>query len=422
MSSRSNRKEKVFVALDVGSSKVLCVIASTTREPRRYRILGIGNTPSSGIRNGTVNDVEDAVTAIREAVREAEFTANVGSVSRVWAAIGGQTLKSRNCTGVAVLKGREVTAEDVSLAEANVRRHALRESLGRDLLKLIPQGFACGDVAAVPRPIGLIGQKLEARMHAVYGSASNAENLKRCIQRVGLELSNYEPHPWAAAKAVLSDTEAICGAAVIDIGAQTSSLIVVSEGIVQLTDVRPWGAELMTRDLAIVLGLPLEEAEELKLNAGTCSLESIVPGETVDVSTRKDARIGGRGPARVSCSRELLAKTLRSRVKELFSIYRKILVDSGLYDRVQIVVLTGGGALLRGILPEAEAVLRKKVRLGLPQNIEGEAPLLQRPDAAVALGLIRCADEASEADAGAQGVRRMPTMYERIKTLFIGDY
>ena len=168
MSSRSNRKEKVFVALDVGASKVLCVIASTTREPYRYRILGIGNTPSAGVRQGTVNDVEDAVTAIRESVREAEFTANVGSVPRVWAAIGGQTLKSRNCTGVAVLRGREVTAEDVSLAEANVRRHALRESQGRDLLKLIPQGFACGDVAAVPRPIGLIGQQLDARLHADY--------------------------------------------------------------------------------------------------------------------------------------------------------------------------------------------------------------------------------------------------------------
>ena len=416
MSSRSNRKEKVFVALDVGSSKVLCVIASTSEEPRRYRILGIGNTPSAGVRFGTVSDVEDAVNAIRESVREAEFTANVGTVSRVWAAIGGQTLKSRNCTGVSVLKGREVTAEDVSLAEANVRRHALRESQGRDLLKLIPQGFACGDVAAVPRPIGLIGQKLEARMHAVYGSSSNAENLKRCIQRVGLELLNYEPHPWAAAKAVLSDTEAICGAAVIDIGAQTSSLIVISEGIVQLTDVRPFGAEIMTRDLAVVLGLSLEEAELLKLNSGTCSLEAIVPGETVDVSSRM-----GR-TKRVSCSRELLAKTLKSRAQELFSIYRKILVDSGLFARVQIVVLTGGGALLKGIAAEAESVLRKRVRLGLPRNIEGEAPLLQRPDAAVALGLIRCADEASEADSGAQGVRRMPTLYERLKTLLIGDY
>ena len=106
-------------------------------------------------------------------------------------------------------------------------------------------------------------------------------------------------------------------------------------------------------------------------------------------------------------------------MKETFSIYRKILVDSGLDERVQIVVLTGGGALLRGIAPQAEAILRKKVRLGLPQNIEGEAPLLQRPDAAVALGLIRCADEASEE---AAGVRRMPTIYERLKTLIIGDY
>ena len=232
MKQQKENKE-FFAALDVGSDKVLCLVARPGDEPEMLRVIGIGNTPSSGIRNGCVVDVTAAVGSIRQAVREAGFTAGV-EITGVWAAIGGHTLKSANCTGQTVLRGREVTREDVEQAELNARQSALRDMKGESLLKLIPQGYRCGDLVT-DKPVGLVGQKLEADVHALYGSRTNANNLKHAIQRVGLELINYEPHPWAAAQAVLSETEKTCGTALIDIGAETTSLIVFREGRILFT-------------------------------------------------------------------------------------------------------------------------------------------------------------------------------------------
>lgn len=420
MTSRTSRQH--LVALDVGTSKVLCIVALGQGPDQPLRILGKGSAVSAGIRSGTVVDVEDAVQSIRRAVEEAQDTAGAGTITRVWAAIGGQTLTSRNCTGMTVLKGREVTQEDVKKSDDFVRQNARFEGPSRELLKLIPQGYACGDVAAVANPIGLIGQKLEARMHAIYGSVSNAENLKRCIQRVGLELVNYEPHPWAAAKGVLTPAEAVCGAAVIDIGAQTTSVLVMSENIALFTRVLPWGAELLTRDLSTVLGLPLEESETLKVECGTCDMNAVVAGELLDVRLMRSVDDGRSSlPVdNIACSRSLFVRTLNARVREGFSLHKKLLMDSGLFDRVQTIVLTGGGAKLRGIADAAQAVFQKKVRLGLPLGIDGDALLLQNPAAAVAAGLIRCADEARTQ--GTDALKSTPTLYERVKTLFIGDY
>ena len=278
MKSQDHGRE-FFAALDIGTDKVLCIVARPGAEPGSMRVIGMGNARSSGVQEGCVVDVQEAVQSIRKAVQEAQYTAEV-QLSGVWAAIGGKYLQSANCVGQTVLRGQEVSREDVEQAESNARLAAMREGKGSTVIKLIPQGFRCGDVMTA-RPIGLVGPKLEAYVHALYGSKTNADNLKRCIQRAGVEVINYEPHPWAAAQAVLSETEKTCGAAVIDIGAQTTSIIVMAEGRVQFTDVRPWGAEIFTRDLAMVLGISLEEAEELKRNSGECRLSQVIAGEVV---------------------------------------------------------------------------------------------------------------------------------------------
>lgn len=412
MKQQKENKE-FFAALDVGSDKVLCLVARPGDEPEMLRVIGIGNTPSSGIRNGCVVDVTAAVGSIRQAVREAGFTAGV-EITGVWAAIGGHTLKSANCTGQTVLRGREVTREDVEQAELNARQSALRDMKGESLLKLIPQGYRCGDLVT-DKPVGLVGQKLEADVHALYGSRTNANNLKHAIQRVGLELINYEPHPWAAAQAVLSEPEKTCGTALIDIGAETTSLIVFREGRILFTDVRPWGAEHFTRDLAIVLGISLEDAEALKLRSGECRLSQVLPGEIVQIEVH--------GRTTRPYARDLLVKTLSSRVRQFFGIYRKMLADAGVLDQVELVVLTGGGAMLRGIGEEAEAILDKHVRIGIPDRVEGESPLLQRSDAAVAAGLAVCAlKESLSGPERAFGMRRSMSFLGGLKTFFLGDY
>ena len=389
MKSQDHGRE-FFAALDIGTDKVLCIVARPGAEPGSMRVIGMGNARSSGVQEGCVVDVQEAVQSIRKAVQEAQYTAEV-QLSGVWAAIGGKYLQSANCVGQTVLRGQEVSREDVEQAESNARLAAMREGKGSTVIKLIPQGFRCGDVMTA-RPIGLVGPKLEAYVHALYGSKTNADNLKRCIQRAGVEVINYEPHPWAAAQAVLSETEKTCGAAVIDIGAQTTSIIVMAEGRVQFTDVRPWGAEIFTRDLAMVIA-----------------------GEVVQFESH--------GALSRLYSRDLLVKTLAARAQEYFHLYRQLLIDARAFDHVELVVLTGGGAMLPGIADAAAAEMGKRVRIGLPRRAEGESALLQRPDSVVAAGLVQCAIDAGALGVeNAWGVRRRQGFRERLKTFFIGDY
>lgn len=411
---KQTKENEVFAALDAGSSKVLCLVARPGNEPGSLRILGIGQAESVGLEKGCVTNVQEAVASIQRAVRDAQYTADL-QISGVWASIGGGSLVSANCTGQTVLRGSEVRTVDVDQVAENARQSALRAAPpGRDLIKLIEQGYKCGDVVT-DDPKSLMGPKLECHVHALYGSALAAKNLKRCIQRVGLELLNYEPHPWAAAMAALSETERICDSVLIDIGAETTSLIVFSENRVQFTDVRPWGAELLTRDLAMVLGIGLDDAERLKCAVGECRPSEVLPHEVVQVEQK--------GGVSRPYLRELVVKTLSARVRQFFGIYRKLLADAGALEHVELVVLTGGGAMLPGIADEAAEVLGRRVRIGIPREVEGETHVTGRPDAVVAAGLIKCAlTESAKGDERAYGVRRGAGFFGRVKTFFIGDY
>ncbi|MDO5530831.1 cell division protein FtsA [Sutterella sp.] len=410
---QQRESQEFFTALDVGSDRVICLVARPGAEPGTMRVMGIGDQRSRGVANGCVNIVSEAVEAIREAIREAQATAEV-QILGVWTAIGGGTLESANCSGQTVLRGREVTREDMDLAEENARQSAIHGARGGTMLKLIPQGFRCGDVVS-DRPEGLVGERLEANVHALYGSSSNVKNLKRCIERAGVELLEYEPHPWAAAKAALTESERMVGTALIDIGAETSSMIVFTDGLARFSCVRPFGASLFTGDLSVVLGIDLEEAEELKLNAGDCRRDEVLPDELVQFDRR--------GVPSRSYSRDLLVQTLSTRAINVLRNYRDVLVKAGHFDDIRLVVLTGGGAKLPGFVEEAQKFLGKRVRLGIPLGVEGETPLLQKPDSAVAAGLIRCAiEQRIYGPERAYGARRSLSFMGKLKTFFVGDY
>ena len=410
--------DEVVVALDVGSQKVLCVVAKPGEAPGTCQVLGFGHVASDGIVEGTVVSIEAAVRSVRHAVSEAFYTSGV-PISQVWAAIGGKSMTSASCEGTAVVRGNEVHDAEVTIARQNARDHAeaTAQVNGRDLIKLIPQGFEIGDAVVLEpnTPEGLAGSRLVCRVHAVYGSALNAENLKRCLARSELELVGYEPHPWAAAKAVLTPSEMICGTAVIDIGAQTTSIAVFSGKMLRHTEVCKWGSERLTMDLSQVLGISLEEAEELKVRVGRCSLKEVIPGEMVQA----------KDPS-VSYSRELVAKTLAARVCEFFRLYEEHLRTAGVWDEVGAIVLTGGGAHLQDIDVLARETTGKNVRIGYPRWIEGDAPMLCRPEASVAMGLVRCAFEGADAEEEKRRThvrrRRLPQFMNRVITFFVGDY
>ncbi len=408
-----NNPTDILVGLDVGTTKVLCVVARPAEEIGFYHIEGYGRVQSHGIRHGVVADLEGVVTSIREAVKEAQFTAQV-PISQVCAAIGGSTLTSEDCVGTSVVRGREVTQHDVEIAEANAREHSVRKD--RQMIKMIPQGYRCGEALTDKPPIGFCGDRIEALYHAVFGSLTNAENMRRCLQRSGLELLNYEPHPWAASMAVLSETEKYCGTVVFDLGAQTTSIALFNENKICFTDVRPYGAEFFTRDIAIIFGLSLEQAEEMKINSGHCLPNRVQHGETVQPREQN-----GRQPRLYS--KELLVKTLRGRALEIFRLYRKNLEEADMLKNIHCVVLTGGGANLTGIETVASEVFGVPVRIGQPQYVLGQLGIISKPESSVAMGLISSAgQQLTQGEEHRYRPKGLTSRFGWLTTLFTGNY
>lgn len=409
-----NNPNDYLVGLDVGSHKVLCVIARPGEEPGRYRVMGFGLEPSRGVRNGIVTDLEAVVGSVNKAVGRARDSANILRPEKAWAAIGGKTLTSENCTGTAVVRGNEIKQADVNAAESNARENSRRQ--GRELIKMVPQGYSNGSAFTSTAPIGLTGPRVTAVYHAVYGSISNAENMRRCLQRSGLELAGYEPHPWAAAGAVLTESDRYCGTVVFDIGAETTSITLCYENMISFTDVRPYGAEFFTRDISSFFGMSLEEAENLKVSVGHCYVKDVQPSETVQVRGE-----GELHPRRYSM--ELLTKTLRARAEEFFMLYRNLLEKAGCLDKVHCLVLTGGGSQLRGIDDVAQEIFGVPVRIGRPNCLEGQSSLARLPEASVAIGLIVAAAR-GQALGDTRGYRTIsfPNLSNKIKTFLLGDY
>ena len=366
----ANTSTDILAAIDAGSSKVLCVIARPSEDlDGSFKVLGFGRVPSQGIKNGIVYDVEKAVFSIRTAVQEAQSTAGV-SIRSVWAAIGGTKLTSANARGVAVLRGREVRPEDKEEAEHNAREHCEKLAGDRNVLKMIRQGYRVGEVVGCENPIGLMGESIELQVHAVYADRASGDTLRSTIQRAGVEVVDYYPHPWASARAVIRPDDAECGVAVLDLGADTTSFAVYTDGAIRYTEVIPWGAQFFTKDLSSVLDITIEQAEEVKLQRGTCLPDLVNDWESV-VPTPENGR------RQRAYSRRLMATVLKARADEFLRHYRQILEDRGDFERVRTIVLTGGGANLVGFDERTRAFFPgKTVRLGLPNNIDGAPQLI----------------------------------------------
>ena len=384
-----------LVGLDIGSSQVTCIVGRIVEvgpdavdpetggvkgedtQGRVIRVHSMSRRTSSGISKGVIVDIDAVVKTIKEVVTDVERHLPF-KIEHVVASIGGGSLRSLPCVGNWQVTNNEVQESDKQKAEASALMHAKKEN--QDLIKLFVQYWECGDTVTHTSPVGMSATNLTVHCLAVYGSVKNAENMKRCIQRTGLTVDKFLPHPWASAIAVLTPTEKLCGTLVIDLGAQTTSLSIMHEHVLIYTSVLPYGAEYFSRDLAMVCGLSLNDAEKLKVTSGHCLPEKIGPDEIVTTgpSTQRSNRI---------FPRQLLARTLNARAMEFFGLYRKTLEDADVLSSVHNIVLTGGGSKLLGILQIIRQVFPNvPVRIGRPRNVEPEVP--RSEENAVCLGLV----------------------------------
>jgi len=373
-------KKNIIASLDIGTHKICAVIAEID-EYGSLHILGAGISASRGLRQGVVVNLDAAVDSIKRAVHEAQLTAGV-KINDVIVGIAGEHIKGFNSRGmVAVSKsGSEIVQDDVDKVLKAAKAIALPKD--RMVLHRIPQEYIVDNQNGIDNPVGIKGVRLEAEIHIVTCSETSVQNITSSVRKAGLRPVSHVLESLASSYAVLDKSEKDLGVAMIDLGGGTTDLIIFSNGTIRHTAVISMGGDNVTKDIALELKTPLEEAEELKRKFGSCYKNSISRNELFTVPG-----IGGR-PSREE-RREELANIIQPRMEELFSLASKEIKRSDYSEHIGAgVVLTGGGALLDGCSELAEEIFGVPVKIGIPMGIKGLYETVNSPVFATGIGLI----------------------------------
>lgn len=355
---------ELVVGVDVGTSRVAVVVAEARESG--LAVVGAGSAPCDGVRGGIIVNLDTTTQAIETAVREAEAAAEV-EIHSVIAGIGGDHIRGLNSHGVVAVAASEVDDEDVARVIETARTIAFPPDV--DILHVLPQEYIVDGVGGIRSPVGMSAVRLEAHVHVITTASLHARNVLRCCERVGLHVADLVLAPLAATEAVLDPEEKEAGVAVLDIGAGTTDVIVWVEGAVRHSAVLPLGGNHITSDVAAGLRTPFREAEALKCEHGA------VPGEADSFSSSavEVATAGPRGARLVS--RDKLAHIIEARTEEILGLARDRVARGGLLEDLGCgVVVTGGSALLPGIVSLAERVFQCPVRAGAPIGIVDESP------------------------------------------------
>ncbi len=386
----SARKSAILSVLDVGTSKVACLIArlmpaeaSDTLRGRthRCRILGIGHQRSRGIKAGAVIDMEEAENAIRLAVDAAERMAGV-QVESVIVNLSGGRLGSQLYHAKVPIGGKAVLDHDIQRAlQAAASR---TEQQGRALLHSLPTGFALDSTRGIRDPKGMIGDDLGADLHVVSCDTAAARNLMLAIERCHLNIEAMVATPYAAGLSALVDDEAEMGAALIDIGGGTTSIGVFSGGHLTHVDAIAVGGNHVTMDIARGLTIRLSDAERLKTLYGSCISSPSDDRETISV-----AQVGEDGEHPIHVPKSHLVRIILPRVEEILERVRDRLQAAGFGPQAgRRLVLTGGGAQLTGLPEAARRIISNQVRIGRPLGIQGLPESAKSPAFSAAVGLL----------------------------------
>lgn len=374
----SSKKENLIVGLDIGTTKICAIVASHTEEG--LDIVGIGTTPSRGLRKGVVINIESTVEAIRKALHEAELMAGC-EIKSVYAGIAGGHVLSFNSQGVIAIKNREVTQDDVRRVIDGAKAVAI--PMDREVVHILPQEFFIDDQDGIREPLGMSGVRLEAKVHIVTGAVASAQNIIKSCNRAEVDVADIVLEQLASADAVLSQDEKELGVALVDIGGGTTDIAVFVDGAVRHSAVLSLGGDHLTSDIAMGLRTPKAEAEKIKREHGCCLTSMVNKDESIEVPS-----VGGR-ESRV-LSRELLVEILEPRVEEIFSLVNRELVKSGYEDLLASgVVITGGTSILPGMPEMAEQIFNLPVRRGIPQGIGGLTDVVNSPVYATGVGLVK---------------------------------
>ncbi len=379
------KKSEILVGLDLGSSRIKVVVADV-KDRELPEILGIGESASAGIEAGVIVNMEKASDAIREAVKEAEASAEV-EIGTAAIAINGEHIRGIDSRGVIAVSrsGGEITRSEIATVVEAARTLAL--PVGRIVLDALPQEFFVDGQRGIRDPIGMAGVRLGSQVHIVTAEEQAVDSARRAVRKAGVRESGVYVKPIVAALASLSEDETELGSLSINMRAGSTGIVVHHGRAVRHVAVVGWGGACVTNDIAVGLRIPISKAEQLKREAG-CASASGIADNTVEIPS-----IGGQEPRQSST--QVLAAIIEPRVREIFEMLRDEARSTEFWGRTPAgVVITGGGAKLEGIARVAEDVFGVPARVGLPDRVSGLFDAIADPAHATAVGVIIAASRA----------------------------
>jgi len=373
------KRSEIVVGVDLGSSRIKVVVADVSARGLP-EILGIGDSTSDGIDAGVIVNIERAADAIRSAVDAAERNAEV-DIGRVVVSVDGEHIKCLDSRGVIAVTrtGGEITQSEISAVLDAARTLAL--PVGRVVVEVAPQEFLVDGQSGVRDPIGMSGVRLGSKVHGVTASQQAVDNAIRAARKAGLKVAGVALKPFAAATATLTDDEKDLGVLGLHLAGGTTGLVLYHDGAVRHTAVVGWGATSITSDIAVGLRVPVQKAEQLKRERGWAKL-SLADDVALEIPST-----GGRAPRQ--STNQMLAAIIEPRVREILEMAMQEIKGTDYWGRILAgVVLTGGGAKLRGITEVVEDVFGAPARIGLPDRASGKFEAIGDPAYASAVGMV----------------------------------
>ncbi|MDO4434422.1 MAG: cell division protein FtsA [Alysiella sp.] len=392
--------EKHYIsALDVGTSQVLALIGEIV--DNQIHIVGVGETESRGLKAGMVTNIDVTAQAIHQAMSDAELMADC-KIRSVSTGISGNHVRSFNSQGVVKIKEGEVSQTDIERAKETAKTVNIPPD--HQILNTVVQEYIIDNQPGVREPIGMSGVRLDTRVHIITGAVSAVQNVQKCIERCHINVDETVLQPLASADAVLTEDEKELGVCLIDIGSGTTDIAVYTSGAIRHTAVIPIAGDLITRDLAHALRTPYDAAEYIKVRYGTALADLDGLDEMVEVPS-----VGERQPRQIS--RRVLASVIEPRVEEILELTLNELRRAGYSEEILTsgVVLTGGTALLRGVIELTESIFNLPARVGVPREMGGVSERIRNPRYAGAVGLLLSAKAYADLHGTNSGVANRKT-------------
>ncbi len=373
------------VAVDLGTSKACALVAELLADGRTA-IVGVGLCPAQGMAKGVVTDLDDATATVARAIERAERNSGYRILS-AYVSISGAHLKSANGHGMVALPRPHVEISDAEVSRVLAAASVMPAAVNDELLHVLPRTYTLDGQEGVVDPLGMVGSRLEVEAHVVSGSSTAIRNVSTVLERAGIAIDELVPEPLCAAEAALTPAERAMGVALVDIGAGTTDIAVFVENAVWHTAALPIGGNHLSNDLSIVLQIPFEAAEQLKITAGRAMP---LPGVADKAGEGDDQRLEVEGfdGAMQQVSRRVAHEVIEARLEQLLTLVRKELRESG-YDGALPggIVLTGGTALLPEIAELTRQVVGVRARIGTPRRLAGLGESLSGPAFAATVGL-----------------------------------